>query len=507
MKNKVINQRIEENEIKDKFFTVVKCISVELTRRCNMKCAFCERGDAQNLNISKEVIDKLLDMCEKIDVMSFRLNGGEPLLNKDGLIYLIDEIIRRKINCTQFQLFTNGTIQDKDIKQALIHGGKWCKKCVNSVWGKKVAEITEPIKEDNYDVNAYSVMIVSTSCHDNYDIIDSTIDFYNSDVDPEILHAYNQDASLINRQTETNTIIALRGNALKNFKELYNAGYTKQIFHSNNYNLIDDINMFSDNYIILPKCIGVSANGIIFPGCLEPYIDVDKGIDKICTVWDCENGDGEHSLLYWVAKYSYENPLTHKQIERINEYKTILMFWENGITDFWLCNKPIDEDVINEANAYLEIYKNLEDGLRKIHKLYPNFPHDNLQSLGSLLFLYEITKDEDTRRKFFNEIVDSSCWTDADEIEKDLSDEALEKMLDDYDKLYYTISTNIYGEYSPSEALIEHKTKQVIKNLITPTNFMTGLLVAGLGIALAPAINKDTLQMLSMALDNKNKRY
>lgn len=34
---------------------------VEITRKCQLRCAHCLRGDAQNINMSPKIIDKLLE--------------------------------------------------------------------------------------------------------------------------------------------------------------------------------------------------------------------------------------------------------------------------------------------------------------------------------------------------------------------------------------------------------------------------------------------------------------
>lgn len=40
--------------------TYMSGLSIEITRKCNMNCIFCSRGDSQNLTISKSIIDKTL---------------------------------------------------------------------------------------------------------------------------------------------------------------------------------------------------------------------------------------------------------------------------------------------------------------------------------------------------------------------------------------------------------------------------------------------------------------
>lgn len=39
---------------------VFEGLTIELTRRCNMACRHCLRGDAQNRTISTEIIDKII---------------------------------------------------------------------------------------------------------------------------------------------------------------------------------------------------------------------------------------------------------------------------------------------------------------------------------------------------------------------------------------------------------------------------------------------------------------
>ena len=50
---------------------------LEVTRRCNMCCAHCLRGEAQNMDMQKETIDKLLDQTDSISMVTF--SGGEQI--------------------------------------------------------------------------------------------------------------------------------------------------------------------------------------------------------------------------------------------------------------------------------------------------------------------------------------------------------------------------------------------------------------------------------------------
>ena len=59
----------------------IKHLMIEMTRECNLKSEHCMRGDAQNITITPEIIDKTLDNIETI--FSLTLTGGEPFLHPD----------------------------------------------------------------------------------------------------------------------------------------------------------------------------------------------------------------------------------------------------------------------------------------------------------------------------------------------------------------------------------------------------------------------------------------
>ena len=92
-------------------------IMFEITRRCNLRCAHCFRGDPQNVDISEEIIDKTLDQISSC--LSFDVTGGEPFLVPDKLEYLVDGIIKKKMRFTSFSLVVNGTILDERAQRSV----------------------------------------------------------------------------------------------------------------------------------------------------------------------------------------------------------------------------------------------------------------------------------------------------------------------------------------------------------------------------------------------------
>lgn len=86
-------------------------LMIEITRKCNLKCAHCLRGDAQNITMSKEVIDKVFENAA--DCKQILFTGGEPLLALDEIEYFVDKILKSNWTTTNIAMTINGMIRDK----------------------------------------------------------------------------------------------------------------------------------------------------------------------------------------------------------------------------------------------------------------------------------------------------------------------------------------------------------------------------------------------------------
>ena len=90
----------------------------EVTRRCNMNCPHCLRGCAQNLDMSRDVVNKVLDNIDAITTLQF--TGGEPSLNLPLISYIFEEIKRRNIPVTSFWMATNGKANSMELAIELL---------------------------------------------------------------------------------------------------------------------------------------------------------------------------------------------------------------------------------------------------------------------------------------------------------------------------------------------------------------------------------------------------
>ena len=79
---------------------------IETTRKCNMACEHCLRGDAQSLDMPKETICQLLNQVNEIGHVTF--SGGEPSLAVNIIEYFLEQCKQREIELGWFYIATNG---------------------------------------------------------------------------------------------------------------------------------------------------------------------------------------------------------------------------------------------------------------------------------------------------------------------------------------------------------------------------------------------------------------
>lgn len=99
-------------------------LAVEVTRRCNMSCAHCLRGEAQNCDINHKYIDALLEDISGIGSVTF--TGGEPSLNVDAIEYMLQQCQEREIPVGSFYVVTNGKANTMALAMACL---KWYAYC------------------------------------------------------------------------------------------------------------------------------------------------------------------------------------------------------------------------------------------------------------------------------------------------------------------------------------------------------------------------------------------
>lgn len=106
---------------------VIDNLVLEITRRCNMACAHCMRGDAQNKDMSREIIDRTLSNVSCIGMLTF--TGGEPTLNIDIIRYTLEKCKEKHIDVQGFYIVTNGKIVQEDFLITCLRWHAYTIKC------------------------------------------------------------------------------------------------------------------------------------------------------------------------------------------------------------------------------------------------------------------------------------------------------------------------------------------------------------------------------------------
>lgn len=86
----------------------IRNFSIEVTRRCNMACSHCMRGNAMTLDISHAYIRNMLSRVRAVH--NINITGGEPSLNVKAMRYLLSHLKHREIHVDRFYIVTNGSL-------------------------------------------------------------------------------------------------------------------------------------------------------------------------------------------------------------------------------------------------------------------------------------------------------------------------------------------------------------------------------------------------------------
>ncbi len=92
-------------------------VSVEITRKCNLDCEHCLRGNPSNVNIKKEILERFFDEVKIADVLV--ISGGEPFMCYSEIKLLCEIIKMKKVNISSVVIVTNGTIYDERVYKLL----------------------------------------------------------------------------------------------------------------------------------------------------------------------------------------------------------------------------------------------------------------------------------------------------------------------------------------------------------------------------------------------------
>ncbi len=89
----------------------------EITRKCNMKCPHCLRGNSQHMDMSNDIINTITRQIEGINMVTF--TGGEPSLNSEAIRQFMYGFIYNDCPIDGFWVATNARFYKDDFYNVL----------------------------------------------------------------------------------------------------------------------------------------------------------------------------------------------------------------------------------------------------------------------------------------------------------------------------------------------------------------------------------------------------
>lgn len=348
-------------------------LELEITRKCNYHCKHCGRGEAQNITISKEIIDRLFD-CIDNTIDTILLTGGEPLLAIDMIEYFCNKLLNSKMNVSTLEIITNGNVS---------------------------------VKANNRLLQIFKALIKEKNILCSIGISDDKF-HAEQDESGEYLKTY----LFFKKHASSKMIVTLKS-PTERFNHLYPlsiAGNAKTLFKNNGYK----------NYI---------ENDITFPVFkAESYLYAYKHRIPIinnsipCRVSISVNGDFN---LYQIWEYSKKDK--HSIGNIINDdIKTIVNTYNkqalvecyeeknycqiyNMLLNLHLFSDDISSAVEKELKIYKYCFQRMFNARKLFFELFPNIPvkaireQFKIMSLDNwILLLYAIYKEVFKGKKHFN---------------------------------------------------------------------------------------------------------
>lgn len=418
-------------------------LALQVTRRCNLRCDLCGKGEPQNIDITKEIVDKTFDEVQNYYISDLRLNGGETFLNPEMIAYILEQIEKRNIMVNRIFVFTNGYYFDERIVKAIKRFCDYSRTIKPQIidyfqkMERKTGLKMQSTSTYSDTANKSVAIIVSTYAHDNEHIINQTIQQFQNSINDELF--------IIKRQSLTHNIedkkgnIKLEGRAEKNYMNYKNlTAESKVSIVENHYNVIYDID---DDYIVIGKTIEVSANGNVWLGSISSYQHTDEY--AICNIMHCNN-----NLYERLSNWCWDNP-NSVEINRVYKMHLTNQFVKSHNMDIRKETKYIDE--LFDIEKCVEIYRNIHKAL---HIHLPYLRHKEIEKMAILgLYLSFLKINNDQLREIFLTLF---THYDKKSIDKLLSNDAL-RFIDREYKNYEIINMQRYDMFKNLSASFGNK--------------------------------------------------
>lgn len=254
---------------------------IEITRKCNLNCAHCLRGDSQNMDMPFEVIDDFLDHTQAIYHLVF--TGGEPTLNLDGLRYFLDSAKRHNVFISSMEMTTNGTVQNQDLVDIIRD------------YNNYICQFVYPEYRGSFPI---TIQISRDDFHDTD--YEKAYQWYNDNLSDYAQIRYNNNGRFVLKSGRANSI-----------KYAFNQDDTLkkiQIKTTDNNPLCTQKNLipvFHKNQVVVLCSLWVTANGYLHSRMYATWEDEDNNPDDIiCHV----RVNSAQDIVDAIEKYNAKKP-------------------------------------------------------------------------------------------------------------------------------------------------------------------------------------------------------
>ncbi len=102
-------------------------LCIEVTRRCNLQCAHCLRGEAEDVRMDKKTLTAILPQFSYISSIVF--TGGEPSLNIAAIENALEICKENGVEVGSFYIVTNGNMEQWVLNRLIRILNRWYEYC------------------------------------------------------------------------------------------------------------------------------------------------------------------------------------------------------------------------------------------------------------------------------------------------------------------------------------------------------------------------------------------
>lgn len=126
----------------------VDSLTIEITRRCNMKCGHCIRGNAQPIDFDIKYFRDFIEKNNITGISDLFFTGGEPSLKVDLMRQVLDYMKKKDIYLNRFGMVTNGKRATDEFIHLLIDYHLFCQDDSSIEDGGSYIEISNDMWHD-----------------------------------------------------------------------------------------------------------------------------------------------------------------------------------------------------------------------------------------------------------------------------------------------------------------------------------------------------------------------